>query len=303
MHKIAILFPGQGSQKVGMGADCLSEPTFAEFIDRADKTLGYSLSSLMLQGPEEKLTLTENAQPAIFTMSYALFELMKGKIDLNDIVGAGHSLGEYTAVSSAGAIEFEDGVKLVHLRGKFMQEAVPEGKGAMSAIMAEVNLVESEIKEFEGVWIANINSNDQVVISGIKEKVDLFCERMRKKGIRSVPLRVSAPFHCPLMEPAKQNLKKFIENIKTYNLKFPVISAHTLTFYDENNVKDTLLYGITEKVNFSGCIKKLWDMGVKTFIEVGPGKVLSSLTKRIVPEAKIINVSSIKDINDMLSKI
>lgn len=300
--KFVVLFPGQGSQSVGMGYDSKDDETVSYFLKRADEVLNFPLSSLMFSGPEEELTLTENAQPAIFTLSYALFQVMKrefsksGKELKNFCVSAGHSLGEYTAVSCAGAISFEDTIQIVRFRGKFMQEAVPKGEGAMVAILSNLEMIQEIIKNKENVWISNINSENQIVLSGKKSAVDAVCEEMKEKKIRFIPLKVSAPFHCPLMEKAREKLSKVMEKISENGFDFPVVSAHTLEFYTKENLKETLLYGVVAPVNFLGCIKKLHSMGFDTFVELGPGKVLSSLVKRIIPSAKAISLNSAKDV-------
>ncbi len=307
--KIVFLFPGQGSQFVGMGKDSLDSVLVSSFIKKADEILGYNLSEIMFSGPEEKLNLTENAQPAIFTLSYALFQFLKEElkrfgISLNKI-GVGHSLGEYTAVCAAGAISFEDGVKLVRARGKFMQEAVPVGEGAMLAVMADINQVEDLLNKYQikDVWVANINSENQVVVSGRAEGIKAFGELMKSMKIRFVSLRVSAPFHCPLMEPAREKLSQIMNSIEIRNLNFKVVSAHTLEFYSESNVKETLLSGIVQKVNFFGAIKKLVENGFDTFCEVGPGNVLSSLVKKIDNSLKVFSFNSIHKFQDFLNFI
>jgi malonyl CoA-acyl carrier protein transacylase len=295
--KIVFLFPGQGSQFIGMGKDSLDSDLVSSFIKRADEILGDNLSEIMFSGPEEKLNLTENAQPAIFTLSYALFQFLEEELKRLDVglnkIGVGHSLGEYTAVCAAGAISFEDGVKLVRARGKFMQEAVPVGEGAMLAVMANTSQVEDLLNKYQirDVWVANINSENQVVVSGRTEGIRAFGEIMKSMKIRFVPLRVSAPFHCPLMEPAREKLSQIMNSIEIKNLNFKVISAHTLEFYSESNVKETLLSGIVQRVNFFGAIKKLVESGFDTFCEVGPGNVLSSLLRKINSSLKVFRLT------------
>jgi len=275
----------------------LDSDLVSSFIKRADEILGDNLSEIMFSGPEEKLNLTENAQPAIFTLSYALFQFLEEELKRLDVglnkIGVGHSLGEYTAVCAAGAISFEDGVKLVRARGKFMQEAVPVGEGAMLAVMANTSQVEDLLNKYQirDVWVANINSENQVVVSGRTEGIRAFGEIMKSMKIRFVPLRVSAPFHCPLMEPAREKLSQIMNSIEIKNLNFKVISAHTLEFYSESNVKETLLSGIVQRVNFFGAIKKLVESGFDTFCEVGPGNVLSSLLRKINSSLKVFRLT------------
>jgi [acyl-carrier-protein] S-malonyltransferase len=307
--RIVFLFPGQGSQFIGMGKDSLDSDLVSSFIRKADEILGDNLSEIMFYGPEEKLNLTENAQPAIFTLSYALFQFLKEELKRFDVgldkIGVGHSLGEYTAVCAAGAISFDDGVKLVRARGKFMQEAVPVGKGAMLAVMADTEQVENLLNKYQirDVWVANINSENQVVVSGTAEGIKAFGEVLKSMKIRFVPLKVSAPFHCPLMEPAREKLSQIMNSIEIKNLNFKVISAHTLEFYSESNVKETLLSGIVQRVNFFGAIKKLVESGFDTFCEVGPGNVLSSLVKRINNSLKVFSFNSIHKFQDFLNFI
>ncbi len=302
--KMAILFPGQGSQYVGMGGESLSNEVFYSFVKRADQILGFELSRIMLSGPEDILTLTENAQPAIFMVSYALFSILRNRLhNAYDLIGAGHSLGEYTAISCAGGFSFEDCLRIVRMRGKFMQEAVPPSEGAMIAVMADVEKIKPQIERFSNIWISSINAENQVVISGRKEEIDKFYLDLKEKNIRATYLKVSAPFHCPLMQPAYDKLKKFMENIETKDLNFQVLSAHTLEYYTKDKIKETLLDGIVSSVNFLGCIKKLNQDGVEQFVEIGPGRVLSSLVKRIIPTAKIYTINSIADIETFLKSI
>ncbi|MDW8087507.1 MAG: ACP S-malonyltransferase [Candidatus Calescibacterium sp.] len=299
MKKLAVIFPGQGSQYVGMGKESLHSERFVSFLKRADDVLGFELSKIMFEGPENILTLTENAQPAIFVMSYAIFQIISDSLQKDsELILGGHSLGEYTAVSCAGAISFEDCVKLVRLRGKFMQEAVPEGEGSMSAVILPKEKVEEEVKKFENLWIANVNSQDQVVVSGKKESVEKFSEYIRKNfRARVVPLKVSAPFHSPLMAPAREKLKEAFNKVNIGQMKFKILSAHTVQYYSKETVEKTLLDGIVSEVNFLGFIKKLYEDGVRDFVEVGPGKVLSSLVKRILHEFDDVRISNVNAVD------
>ncbi|MCS7212794.1 MAG: ACP S-malonyltransferase [Candidatus Calescibacterium sp.] len=299
MKKLAVIFPGQGSQYVGMGKESLHSERFVSFLKRADDVLGFELSKIMFEGPENILTLTENAQPAIFVMSYAIFQIISDSLQKDsELILGGHSLGEYTAVSCAGAISFEDCVKLVRLRGKFMQEAVPEGEGSMSAVILPKEKVEEEVKKFENLWIANVNSQDQVVVSGKKESVEKFSEYIRKNfRARVVPLKVSAPFHSPLMAPAREKLKEAFNKVNIGQMKFKILSAHTVQYYSKETVEKTLLDGIVSEVNFLGFIKKLYEDGVRDFVEVGPGKVLSSLVKRILHEFDDVRISTVNAVD------
>lgn len=299
MKKLAVIFPGQGSQYVGMGKESLHNERFVSFLKRADDVLGFELSKIMFEGPENILTLTENAQPAIFVMSYAIFQIISDSLQKDsELILGGHSLGEYTAVSCAGAISFEDCVKLVRLRGKFMQEAVPEGEGGMIAVILPKEKVEEEVKKFENLWIANVNSQDQVVVSGKKESVEKFSEHIRKNfRARVVPLKVSAPFHSPLMAPAREKLKEAFNKVNIGQMKFKILSAHTVQYYSKETVEKTLLDGIVSEVNFLGFIKKLYEDGVRDFVEVGPGKVLSSLVRRILHEFDDVRISTVNAVD------
>lgn len=310
--KIAFLFPGQGSQHVGMGKDSFeTNPIFREVVEKADKTLGFPISKLMFEGPEEKLTLTENAQPAIFTVSFGLFKALEKELEGGEsdrwhhiFVGAGHSLGEYTAVSVAGAMSFEDTLRVVRARGKFMQEAVPEGEGSMVAVMTNYRNVEKELEGFDpkSISISNINSETQTVVSGKKDVVDAFVKKLKERKIRAIPLRVSAPFHSPLMEPAKEKLAEIVNQVEIKEFNFPVLSAHTLEYYTKEKLKDTLLHGVTAPVNFLGCVKKLKEDGVNVFVEVGPGKVLTGLVKRIFKDTQTFTINNSDDVKVFCDK-
>lgn len=303
MKKVVFVFPGQGSQHVGMGKSSLHNQDFARYLMRADEVLGFEISKIMLEGPEDELNLTQNTQPIIFTMSYALFQLVLkafGGFGDHDVVLCGHSLGEYTAVACGGALSFEDGVRLVRMRGKFMQEAVPEGQGAMLAIMLGREAVERELEGFSNIWIANINSQDQIVVSGKKGAIEDFLRHLRGKNVRAVPLKVSAPFHCPLMEPAKRNLERFFEKLDVGNLRFKVLSAHTLSYYTDDGIKQGLINGVTMRVDFYGLVLKLYDEGYRTFVEVGPGRVLSSLIRRILKDRSDISVFGVSEVEHIL---
>jgi [acyl-carrier-protein] S-malonyltransferase len=221
--KTAFVFPGQGSQAVGMGKE-LAE----KYLDQAGEILGFDLKKICFDGPEEELKKTEIQQPAIFTVSVAAFNQLSSRVPAPAFV-AGHSLGEYSALHAAGVLDFEDGVRLVHLRGKFMQEAVPQGQGAMAAVLGADNKVIKEVCAAVGnVWPANFNSPGQVVISGTKEGVAAAGEKLKAAGARKIiPLAVSAPFHCPLMQPAADKLKKELEKIDLHDAQVPVIANVT----------------------------------------------------------------------------
>jgi len=279
--KTAFVFPGQGSQFIGMGKDL--DPSY---FDRADKILGFSLKQLCLEGPEDALKKTDIQQPAIFTVSAAAFSKMKDKPD----AVAGHSLGEYSALYAAGAISFEDGVKIVHLRGKFMQEAVPLGEGAMSAVLGgERKTIEAICQEIGNVWPANFNSPGQVVISGKKAAVELAGEKLKQAGAkRIIPLAVSAPFHCPLMAPAAEKLAAELDRIEIKDIALPFIANVTAGYVSQGKeIKRLLIKQVTSPVLWEDAIIKLTSDGIGRFIEIGPGNVLSGLIKKISKDSEV----------------
>jgi len=277
--KTAFIFPGQGSQFVGMGKD-LAE----KYLDQANAVLGFDLKQLCFAGPEEELKRTEITQPAILTVSIAVYELLKSRGFPLPSAVAGHSLGEYSALVAAGAILFTDAVKIVHLRGKFMQEAVPLGTGSMMAILgSEKKIIEEICLQVGEVWPANYNTAGQIVISGNKEKVELAGEKLKSAGAkRIVPLQVSAPFHCPLMQPAADKLKAELDKINFNDPQIPVVANVTADFVTRGSeIKELLIRQVTSPVRWEESVKKLVAENYSTFIEVGPGKVLAGLVKTI----------------------
>ncbi|OGB88966.1 [acyl-carrier-protein] S-malonyltransferase [candidate division WOR-1 bacterium RIFCSPHIGHO2_01_FULL_53_15] len=286
--KTAFVFPGQGSQSVGMGKG------FAEkLLEQANQILGFDLKKIVLEGPEEELIKTEIQQPAIFTVSVAaLEESRKQKAELGTQVAAvaGHSLGEYSALYSAGAISFEDGVKTVHLRGKFMQAAVPAGEGAMAALLGgDRDAIINICKGVGGVWPANFNSPGQIVISGKKSSVEAAGEKLKAAGVKKIiPLAVSAPFHCPLMQPAADKLAIELEKITINDAKIPVYANVTAAPVKSGaEIKQLLVKQVTAPVLWEDSIKKMIADGVTSFIEVGPGKVLTGLIKKTDPNVEV----------------
>ena len=287
MGKIAFVFPGQGAQSVGMGRG------FAEsLLEEANSVLGYSLSKLCFEGPEEELKKTENTQPAILAVSVAAYELLKKKGIKPDVM-AGHSLGEYSALVSAEALSFRDALKLVHLRGKYMQEAVPQGKGAMAAVLnLEEEKVEGCCKKAESKGVvspANFNSPVQVVISGEKEAVAEASKLCKEAGAkRVVPLKVSAPFHCSLMQKAADKLKVQLDAVSISDAKIKVIAnINAQEEVSASQIKQNLVSQVTGAVLWVDSVRKMISYGVKTFIEVGPGKVLCGLIKKIDPSVEV----------------
>ena len=303
----AVLFPGQGSQYVAMGSDFYKNFDSAKKIfEIADKTLGFSLTNIILQGPEEELKLTKNTQPAIMIVGVCIFNVLNQEFNLNlnsSKFFAGHSLGEYTALVCSGSLTLEKATYLLHERGKAMQDAVPADQGAMMAILGmTVNEVEKEIdllpKE-EICEIANDNSNGQVVVSGEKKAIEILNENLKKKKKKGILLPVSAPFHCSLMKKAAENMKDKIENTNFLKPKPNIISNVTAKEEsDVDKIKPLLIDQITSRVRWRESIDFMIKQGVASFLEIGPGKVLSGLVKKINRDVKISNISSIEDIKN-----
>jgi [acyl-carrier-protein] S-malonyltransferase len=307
MGKIAFLFPGQGAQQVGMGTFTESLPAAKEIFNEADERLGFSLSDVIQNGPEDKLTRTENAQPAILTTSIALLNALK-EFNIKPDYVAGHSLGEYSALVCAGALSFSDAVYTVRQRGLFMEEAVPTGVGAMAAVLGmEQDVLESITREVtEGgklVQLANLNCPGQIVISGTKEGVETASELARDKGAkRVIPLQVSGPFHSELMKPAAEKLTSVLETIEINNADIPVITNVTANdVTDKEDIKEKLITQIYSPVRWEETVKYLLDNGVETFVEVGPGKVLSGLVKKVHRRAKVISISDHETLQEAVS--
>jgi [acyl-carrier-protein] S-malonyltransferase len=288
---LAFLFPGQGSQKVGMGrALHEAEPAARAVFAEADAALGTSLSRLCFEGPEEQLTLTANAQPAILTVSIAALRVLEARTSLRPGAVAGHSLGEYSALVAAGALRFADAVRLVHLRGKFMQEAVPPGVGAMAAILgldaAAVAAVCQESAGGEVVSPANLNGGGQVVIAGHKSAVERACVAAKARGAkRAVPLAVSAPFHCALMQPAEDKLAAELARVEIAAPRIPVVTnVEAAPNQDPARARALLARQVTAPVRWEESVQRLGAMGVRRAIELGAGNVLGGLVRRIAPE-------------------
>ena len=302
---IAVVFPGQGSQFVGMGKDFYDKyGTCREFFTNADKALGYGLSEIMFNGPEDELKLTQNTQPALVTMSAAVWSIVKEKVKPSFF--AGHSLGEYCAVYASGGLSFEETVKAVHNRGKFMQSAVPVGVGAMSAILGldeeTVSSVCSKLSK-AGCIVepANFNCPGQVVIAGNKEAVEKAGEELKAAGAkRVVPLPVSAPFHCSLMQSAKEKMAEYLKNININTLNIPVVNnVDAVLEQDGADVKDALIRQVAGTVKWTQSVQSMITAGVTTFIEVGAGSVLTGLIKKIDRNVETINISTVDDLGKL----
>lgn len=312
MDKIAFVFPGQGSQKVGMGKDLIENYPEAEILlNRANEALKeerVDIGKICFEGPEEELKNTINAQPAILTISTILYKLLR-KNKIEPSIVAGHSLGEYSAMVASSAIKFEDAVKLVRKRGEYMQSAIPAGRGSMLAIIGlekdEISKMCEKIKDIGIVEIANLNSLTQIVVSGEIKALEKLSLIAKEKGARmAIPLKVSAPFHSSFMEAAKEKLARYLENVKIDNPKIP-ISCNVSADYINNKeeVRTALIKQMTHTVRWVDSIKKMSTEGINCFIEVGPGKVLKGLIKQIIPESEVYNVFDSNSLQNVVEKM
>ena len=305
----ALLFPGQGSQIVGMGSEFYKNFDVVKTIFKeADEKLNYSISKIILEGPENELQLTQNTQPAILTVSYSIFKVLKEEFGFefkNFSYFAGHSLGEYSALVCAESLSFNDAVYLLNERGKAMQEAVPVGKGSMLAVLGikaeELNNMMQNINLKEGICeIANDNANGQIIISGDKDSVQLFQNLLKEKKIKSIPLKVSAPFHCSLMKPAAEIMKNKINKVKFEDPIIEIINNVTARAEKKSNtIKDLLINQIYSTVKWRESLIKMEDNGVKNFIEIGPGKALIGMVKRTIKNSNCFSINSIADIKNI----
>jgi len=299
-HNTAFVFPGQGSQYAGMGKDVAEKyPAARKVFDDIDAALGYSISKLCFEGPEEELKLTENTQPAILAVSSALHAVLEEKGATRRDVVAGHSLGEYSAIVSVGGLAPADAAKIVHLRGKFMQEAVPVGAGGMAALIGpsveDAQAICDEAAQGEVVSVANINAPGQIVIAGTKAGIDRAIDVAKKRGVRrALPLAVSAPFHCALMKPAEERLRPVLEDAHFHDLWYAVVTnVDASPTGTATAVRNALLRQVASPVRWVESVHKMVAMGVKRFVEIGPGNVLTGLIKRIDSSVELINVSDV----------
>ncbi|MFQ5900137.1 MAG: ACP S-malonyltransferase [Thermodesulfobacteriota bacterium] len=287
---LAVVFPGQGSQYIRMGLELyIDSPHAKEVFDEADEVLGFSLSNLCFKGPEERLNRTDITQPAILTVSIAAFRYLEARLSLTPSILAGHSLGEYSALVVSGALSFPDALRLVHTRGRLMQEAVPEGTGGMAAILGLNRALVEElckiVNNYDGEFVvpANYNSPKQTVVSGRRESVERIVDMAKRNGaMRAVVLNVSVPSHSSWMIPAGEGLAKELDGIEMGDLNIPVITniaAELLT--DKGRVKDILVKQLSNPVMWEESMRRMASEGVNKVLEVGPGKVLYQLVRRI----------------------
>ena len=304
----SVIFPGQGSQIVGMGKDFFEKYDLVKkLFKEADETLNFSLSKLILEGPKEELNLTINTQPAIFLISYSIFNVIKKEfnVNLNEAkYFAGHSLGEYSALSCAGYLNFSDTIKLLRIRGDAMQNSVPNGEGGMLAILgSKIDIVEKILLDNEKnlkVQIANDNSEGQIVVSGKNDDLKKLTGILKSQNIKNIKLPVSAPFHCNLMSKATEIMRKQIEKtnfLNGENILISNVTAEQISNRDE--LKKLLIDQIENRVRWREIVLKMIDNGVNNFIEIGPGKVLSGLVKRINNTVNISSINSETDIKEL----
>jgi len=305
MKKTAFIFPGQGSQHIGMGKEFYDNfPVAKQLFEEADDALRFSISSLCFNGPVDTLKLTENTQPAILTASVAALRVLQSENGIAPEVAAGHSLGEYSALVVSGGFRFADAVRIVRLRGRFMQEAVPVGEGAMAAVLGmdreEIEKLCEEASEGDVLSPANFNCPGQIVIAGHAKAVQRAIDQVEAKGKRAVLLPVSAPFHSPLMKPAGIRLEKELDQIALSDLKIPVVTnVEAAPNASKDRVKGLLVAQVSHPVRWEESIRKMIRDGTEQMIEIGPGKVLTGLMKRIDSHVEAKNLEDIQGLKKL----
>lgn len=308
-----LLFPGQGSQVVGMGSEFYDNfKDVKDIFSKANDKLNFDISKIILSGPTDQLQLTENTQPAILTVSYSIYHVLKNEFsfDTSSIrYYAGHSLGEYSALVCSKSLDFQDAVYLLNERGKAMQDAVPVGAGAMIAILGleidEIKKIIDSLKIIGGVCeIANDNAKGQIIVSGDKKTVNFLQEKLKEKKIKSIPLKVSAPFHCSLMKPAAEKMRM---KINMTNFKDPenniICNVNAKAETKSEIIKNLLVDQIFSTVKWRESLINMSNLGIKNFIEIGPGKVLTGMVKRTIKGANCFSINSITDIKNLINEL
>tara|TARA_B100000989_G_scaffold293593_1_gene271221 strand:- start:1286 stop:2212 length:927 start_codon:yes stop_codon:yes gene_type:complete len=302
----SVVFPGQGSQKIGMAKELFDKFELVKnLFKEADEILNSSISKIIFEGPENQLNLTENTQPAIFLTSYSIYKVAQKEFGLDLKKAqfiAGHSLGEYSALCCYEALDFEETIKILKMRGKSMQEALPPNEGGMLAVLGTgIKIIEDIINnKHNDCFIANDNSPQQIVISGLKKNLDLLVDDLDKSKIKNIRLNVSAPFHCNLMNSATESMREKINNLNIKEIKIPIISNFTAKpSVSSDEIKKLLISQIEGRVRWLESVDFMINGGTKKFIEIGPGKVLSGLIKRTNKNVRVISINNEIDIKEI----
>ena len=302
----SVVFPGQGSQKIGMAKELFDKFELVKnLFKEADEILNSSISKIIFEGPENQLNLTENTQPAVFLTSYSIYKVAQKEFGLDLKKAqfiAGHSLGEYSALCCYEALDFEETIKILKMRGKSMQEALPPNEGGMLAVLGTgIKIIEDIINnKHNDCFIANDNSPQQIVISGLKKNLDLLVDDLDKSKIKNIRLNVSAPFHCNLMNSATESMREKINNLNIKEIKIPIISNFTAKpSVSSDEIKKLLISQIEGRVRWLESVDFMINEGTKKFIEIGPGKVLSGLIKRINKNVRVISINKEIDMKEI----